>query len=190
MTKRLSIIAAAVALLALPVCAYAADGAVPHIDKADTAWVLVSTALVMLMTPGLALFYAGMVRGKNVLGTLMHSFFILCIISVQWVLWGYSLSFGPDISGFIGSLSFVGLRGVGVEPYGTIPHILFMMYQGMFAIITVALITGTFAERMKFSTLAVFSVIWATVVYDPICHWVWGSAPLARSTLQVARSCT
>ncbi|MFQ5736646.1 MAG: ammonium transporter [Thermodesulfobacteriota bacterium] len=152
--------------------AYAGEAAA--IDKADTVWVLISTAMVMLMTPGLALFYGGMVRGKNVLGTIMHSFFILCIISLQWVLWGYSLSFGADIGGLIGGLDFLGLKGVGMEPNGTLPHLLFMMFQGMFAIITVALITGAFAERMKFSALVIFSVVWATVVYDPICHWVWG----------------
>jgi len=159
---------------ALAAPAALAGDAAPGIDKADTAWVLISTALVMLMVPGLALFYGGMVRSKNVLGTIMHSFFILCIISVQWVLWGYSLSFGSDMGGFVGGFDFLGLAGVGMEPNGTIPHLLFMMFQGMFAVITVALITGAFAERMKFSALAIFSVVWATVVYDPICHWVWG----------------
>jgi Amt family ammonium transporter len=144
------------------------------IDTGDTAWILVSTALVMLMTPGLALFYAGMVRGKNVLGTIMHSFFILCLISVQWVVWGYSLSFGQDVGGVVGAFNYLGLAGVGQEPNGTIPHLVFMMFQGMFAVITVALITGAFAERMKFSALVLFAIIWATLVYDPLCHWVWG----------------
>jgi len=151
-----------------------AEEAEAAIDTGDTAWILASTALVMLMTPGLALFYGGMVRGKNILGTLMQSFFILCLISVQWVLWGYTLSFGPDVGSFIGDLSFLGLNDVGVDPKGTIPHLVFMMFQGMFAIITVALITGTFAERMKFSALVIFAIVWATVVYDPLCHWVWG----------------
>lgn len=149
----------------------------PKIDTGDTAWVLVSTALVMLMTPGLALFYGGMVRKKNVLGTIMHSFIIVAIISIQWVLWGYTLAFGPDKGGIIGGLEWLGLNGVGLEPNAdyaaTIPHQLFMAFQMMFAIITPALITGAFAERMKFSTFFVFTILWSTLVYDPICHWVW-----------------
>ena len=145
------------------------------IDSGDTAWILVSSALVMLMIPGLGLFYAGMTRAKNVLATIMHSFFILCLISIQWVVWGYSLSFGADIlGGLSGGLSYFGLNGVGAEANGTIPHYTFMMFQGMFAIITVALITGAFAERIKFSAFVLFSILWATFVYDPICHWVWG----------------
>jgi len=150
----------------------------PKIDTGDTAWMLTSAALVLLMTPGLALFYGGMVRAKNVLGTIMHSFIIIGIISVQWVLWGYSLAFGPDVGGIIGNLSWFGLNGVGLDPnpdYGaTIPHQAFMIYQGMFAIITPALITGAIAERMKFKTFLVFTLLWATLVYDPIAHWVWG----------------
>jgi ammonium transporter, Amt family len=150
------------------------------IQSGDVAWILVSTALVMLMTaPGLAFFYGGLVRRKNVLSTMMQSFFLLCLISIQWILYGYSLSFGPDIGHFIGSLSWAGLRGVGMDPnpdYATtIPHQLFMVYQMMFAVITPALITGAFAERIKFSTFAVFSLLWATLVYDPVCHWVWGA---------------
>jgi Amt family ammonium transporter len=146
------------------------------LDTGDTAWVLVSTALVMLMTPGLALFYAGMARRKNVLNTLMLSVVVLGLISMQWVLWGYSLSFGPDKDGIIGGLDFLGLQGVGLEPVGgsSIPHQLFMMFQGMFAIITPALITGALVERFKFSTFLVFTVLWATLVYDPVAHWVWG----------------
>ncbi len=162
-------------ILAVPTLAMAEDnGAASAISAGDTAWILVSTAVVMLMTPGLALFYGGMVRGKNILGTLMQSFFILCLISIQWVVWGYSLSFGADHSGFIGGLTHLGLTGVGIEANGSIPHLLFMMFQGMFAIITVALMTGAFAERMKFSALIIFAVVWSTVVYDPVCHWVWG----------------
>ena len=150
------------------------------INSGDTAWILMSTALVMLMTiPGLALFYGGLVRRKNVLATMMQSFFVLCLISLQWVLFGYSFSFGPDKSHFIGSLAWVGLNGVGASPnpaYApTIPHMLFMAYQMMFAVITPALITGAFAERMKFSTYAIFTLLWATLVYDPVCHWVWGT---------------
>src|SRR5574342_627913 len=139
-----------------------------------------SSAPVLLMTaPGLALFYGGMVRQKNTLGTLMHSFIILALISVQWVLWGYSLAFGPDKGGIIGGLEWVGLRGVGAEPNpayaATIPHQAFMLFQMMFAVITPALITGAFAERKKFSTFIVFILAWATLVYDPLAHWVWGT---------------
>lgn len=151
----------------------------PKIDKGDTAWMLTSAALVLMMTiPGLALFYGGLVRGKNALGTIMHSFIIAALISVQWVLWGYSLAFGPDKGGIIGSLAWIGLNGVGLDPNpdysATIPHQTFMVYQLMFAIITPALITGAFAERMKFSTFLVFILLWATFIYDPLAHWVWG----------------
>jgi Amt family ammonium transporter len=153
--------------------------AASKIDTGDTAWILVSTALVMLMTPGLALFYGGMVRGKNVLGTIMQSFIAIAVISVQWILIGYSLSFGPDLHGIIGSLDWVGLNGVGIEPnpdYApTIPHAAFMMYQAMFAVITPALITGAFAERMRFSAYLLFILLWSTIVYDPVAHWVWGA---------------
>lgn len=153
-----------------------AGEAASAIDTGDTAWLMVSTALVMLMTPGLALFYGGMARRKNVLNTIMFSFVILALISVQWVLWGYTLAFGPDKAGIIGGLDFLGLKGVGLEPAegSTIPHQLFMMFQGMFAIITPALITGAFVERFKFSTFLVFSILWATLIYDPVAHWVWG----------------
>ena len=156
-----------------------AAAASAKIDTGDTAWILVSTALVMLMTPGLALFYGGMVRGKNVLGTIMQSFIAIAIISIQWILVGYSLSFGPDINGIIGSLDWIGLNGVGIEPnpdYApTVPHMAFMMYQAMFAVITPALITGAFAERMKFSAYLLFILLWSTLVYDPVAHWVWGA---------------
>jgi Amt family ammonium transporter len=163
---------------ASPLPATAATPALSKIDTGDTAWMLTSAALVLLMTPGLALFYGGMVRRKNVLGTIMQSFVIMAVITVQWVLWGYSLAFGPDVGGIIGNLSWFGLRGVGLDPnpdYGaTIPHQVFMIYQAMFAIITPALITGAIAERMKFKTFFVFALLWATLVYDPIAHWVWG----------------
>ena len=157
----------------------AAPAAAPKIDSGDTAWVLMSSALVLLMTaPGLALFYGGMVRQKNALGTLMQSFVVLALISVQWVLWGYSLAFGPDKGGIIGGLDWLGLRGVGAAPNpdyaATIPHQAFMLFQMMFAVITPALITGAFAERKKFSTFIVFILAWATLVYDPLAHWVWG----------------
>jgi Amt family ammonium transporter len=160
-----------------PAAAEAAPAA-PTVDTGDTAWVLTSSALVLLMTaPGLALFYGGMVRKKNALGTIMQSFIILCLISVQWVLWGYSLAFGPDKGHLIGGLEWLGLAGVGLEPNtdyaGTIPHQAFMVFQMMFAVITPALITGAFAERMKFSTFLVFVVLWATFIYDPLAHWVW-----------------
>ncbi|HYZ16845.1 MAG TPA: ammonium transporter [Candidatus Acidoferrum sp.] len=150
------------------------------ISAGDTAWVLVSAALVMLMTPGLGFFYGGLVRRKNVLSTVMHSFFILCLISVQWVLWGYSLAFGPDVKGWgiIGSLSWVGLNGVGIKPdadyAATIPHQAYMVFQMMFAVITPALISGAFAERKRFKAFVLFSLLWATFVYDPLAHWVWG----------------
>ena len=157
----------------------AASAPAPKIDSGDTAWVLMSSALVLLMTaPGLALFYGGMVRQKNALGTLMQSFVVLALISVQWVLWGYSLAFGPDKGGIIGGLDWLGLRGVGAAPNpdyaATIPHQAFMLFQMMFAVITPALITGAFAERKKFSTFIVFILAWATLVYDPLAHWVWG----------------
>ncbi|MDD3579847.1 MAG: ammonium transporter [Desulfobacca sp.] len=149
------------------------------VNPADTAFVLFSAALVMLMLPGLALFYGGLVRTKNVLATLMQNFIILGLIGIQWVLIGYSLAFGPDLGGFIGSLDWFGLNGVGLEPFNdysqTIPHQAFMIFQAMFAIITPALITGAWAERLKFSTYLVFTLLWATLVYDPIAHWVWGS---------------
>jgi Amt family ammonium transporter len=149
-----------------------------EINAGDTAWVLVSAALVMLMTPALAFFYGGLVRQKNVLSTIMHSFFILALISVQWVLWGYSLAFGPDVNGIIGGLDWFGLKGVGFDPnpdYAkTIPHQAFMAFQMMFAIITPALITGAFAERKRFKAFVIFSLLWATLVYDPLAHWVWG----------------
>ncbi|MEI6862895.1 MAG: ammonium transporter [Candidatus Omnitrophota bacterium] len=149
------------------------------INSGDTAWILMSTALVMLMTaPGLAFFYGGLVRRKNVLATMMQSFFVLCLLSIQWILWGYTLSFGPDVGHFIGNLSWFGLRGVGLAPNpdyaATIPHMLFMAFQMMFAVITPGLITGAFAERMKFSAYVLFTLLWATLVYAPVCHWVWG----------------
>ncbi len=152
---------------------------VPKVDPGDTAWVLTSSALVLMMTaPGLALFYGGMVRRKNVLATLMQSFILMAVISVQWVLIGYSLAFGPDVGGLVGSLRWFGLNGVGLEPNpdyaATIPHQAFMVFQLMFAVITPALITGAFAERMRFSGFLLFSVLWATFVYDPLAHWVWG----------------
>jgi ammonium transporter, Amt family len=156
-----------------------------RIDTGDTTWMLVSTALVMLMTPGLALFYGGMVRQKNVLGTIMQSFVALGVVTVQWVLIGYSLSFGPDIHGIIGNLQWCGLQGVGLEPNpeyaATIPHQAFMMFQMMFAIITPALISGAFAERFKFSTYLVFVLLWSTLVYAPLAHWVWGVGGWLRS---------
>jgi len=150
-----------------------------QINSGDTAWILTCSALVLMMTiPGLFLFYGGLVRSKNVLGTIMQSFIIVALISVQWVLWGYSLAFGPDIGNLVGDLSWVALNGVGPEPnaryVATIPHLAFMVFQMMFAIITPALIAGSFAERAKFSTFIVFILLWATFIYDPLAHWVWG----------------
>ncbi|MDP2921564.1 MAG: ammonium transporter [Candidatus Omnitrophota bacterium] len=147
------------------------------INSGDTAFVLISAALVMLMTPALAFFYGGIVRRKNVLGVLMQCMAILALVSIQWVLFGYSLSFAPG-NAFLGSLRWFGLNGVGFEPYAdyaaTIPHQTFMIFQAMFAIITPALIIGAFAERMKFSGFMIFILLWATFVYDPVAHWVWG----------------
>jgi Amt family ammonium transporter len=147
------------------------------VNAGDTAWVLVSSALVLLMTPGLAFFYGGMVRKKNMLSVLMQCFIIMCVLSIQWVLFGYSLSFAPG-KGFWGGFGWAGLAGVGLEPYAdyaaAIPHQAFMIFQAMFAIITPALIIGAFAERMKFSAFLLFTLLWATFVYDPLCHWVWG----------------
>lgn len=147
-------------------------------NTGDTAWVLISSALVMLMTPALGLFYGGMVRKKNLLSTIMFSFSILALLSIQWILFGYSLSFGPDVHGIIGGLKWFGLNGVGfgVNPdYApTIPHLAFMAFQMMFAIITPALISGAFVERIKFSSFLIFTLLWATFVYDPVAHWVWG----------------
>ena len=160
--------------------------ATAQISSGGTAWMLISTALVMLMTPALGFFYGGLVRRKNVLSTIMHSFFILALISVQWVLWGYTLAFGPDAGGLgiIGGLDWLGLEGVGLEPNAayapTIPHQLFMIFQGMFAVITPALITGAFAERKRFKAFAIFTLLWATLVYDPVAHWVWGTGGWLR----------
>ena len=149
------------------------------IDTGNTAWLLISTALVWLMTPGLALFYGGMVRRKNLLATMMMSFAIIAIVSVLWILYGYSISFGLDKSGIIGGLDWLGLKNVGQNPSSvyatTVPHLAFMAFQAMFAIITVALITGAVVERMKFSALLTFSALWLTLVYCPVAHWVWGS---------------
>jgi ammonium transporter, Amt family len=171
-------------LLFLAGSAAFAQDAKPEINTGDTAWVLASAALVMLMTPGLALFYGGMVRRKNALGTLMQSFICLGLISVQWVLFGYSLAFAKG-SPFLGNLAHVGLSGVGAEPNsayaGTIPVQAFMIYQAMFAIITPALISGAFAERMKFSAYVAFVLLWATLVYDPLAHWVWGDGGWLRT---------
>jgi len=164
----------------------AAAPAAPVVNSGDTALVLISTALVLLMSiPGLALFYGGLVRRKNVLSVLMQCFFLVCLITIQWVVFGYSISFGPDIKGFIGSLDWSMLKGVGAEPNadyaGTIPHSVFMLFQMMFAIITPALIIGAFAERMKFAAFAVFSLLWSTIVYDPVAHWVWGVGGFLRT---------
>lgn len=161
-------------------------------NGADTAFVLAAAGLVMLMTPGLALFYGGMVRGKNILGTIMQSFFLLALISCEWVYIGYSMSFGPDVSGIIGDLSFFALTGVGTVPspdYATtIPQIVFMIYQCMFAVITPALITGAFAERVRFVPFLVFSLLWSILVYNPVCHWIWGKGGwlAARGVLDFA----
>jgi len=174
------------ALMVVSKQAFALEATVPVVNTGDTAWVLLSAALVFLMTPGLAFFYGGLVRKKNMLSILMQCFMLMCIITLQWVIFGYSLSFGPDVKGLIGSLSWAGLHGVGLEPFAdysaTVPHQAFMIYQAMFAIITPGLILGAFAERMKFSAFVVFSLLWATFVYDPVCHWVWGVGGFLRNS--------
>ena len=148
------------------------------VNSGDTAWILVSCALVLMMTPALALFYGGMARRKNILSTLTLSFIFMALVGVQWVLFGYSLAFGKDIGGLIGGLNFLGFHGVGAAPnpdYAkTIPHALFAAFQMMFAVITPALITGAFVERVRFKSFLLFSLIWMTIVYDPLAHWVWG----------------
>lgn len=166
-----------IGVVGFPALLEAAEAAPSAVDSGDTAFVLMSAALVLLMTvPGLALFYGGMVRSKNVLATLMQSFILVAVISVQWVLWGYSISFSPG--SIVGGLQWVGLNGVGMEPNpdyaATIPHLAFMAFQLMFAVITPALMTGAFAERMKFSAFLLFSVLWASFIYNPLAHWVWG----------------
>ena len=162
------------------------------IDSGDTAWMVMSSALVLLMTPGLALFYGGLVRRKNILSVFMQCMAAVCVVGLQWVLFGYSLAFGPDHGGLIGGFSYVALHGVGLDPNpayaATIPHLLFMIYQMMFAVITPALIIGAFAERMKFSAFLVFAVLWATLVYDPLAHWVWGAGGFLRNTARSTQS--
>jgi len=154
------------------------------IDSGDTAWMVMSSALVLLMTPGLALFYGGLVRRKNILSVFMQCLMSVCVVGLQWVLFGYSLAFGPDHGGVIGGLSFAGLNNVTLMPNpeyaATVPHMLFMVFQMMFAVITPALIVGAFAERMRFSAFLVFAILWATIVYDPLAHWVWGVGGFLR----------
>jgi len=176
----LGTVAALIAVAVIPGLALAAEGD-PVADSGDTAWMLAATALVMIMLPGLALFYGGLVRRKNVLSTIMHSFFGLAIVSVVWVLVGFSLAFGPDVNGMglIGNLDYIGFMGVGLTPstvYAvTIPFVLFAAFQLMFAAITPALITGAFAERKRFASFVLFTVLWSIVVYSPIAHWVWAT---------------
>lgn len=154
----------------------------PGVNPADNAWVLFSAALVLLMIPGVGLFYGGMVRKKNAISTMIFSFAIMGTISLQWILLGYTLAFGPDVGGLIGGLDHLGLRGVGMEAMEgqSIPALTFMIFQAMFAVITVSLITGSYVERIKFSSFLVFSLAWATLVYDPIAHWVWGGGFLSE----------
>ena len=149
-------------------------------DSGSIAWILTASALVLLMTPGLAFFYGGLVRAKNVVSTIMYSFMAMAVCSIVWVLWAYSLAFGTG-NALIGDLEFIGLRGIGIDDVsGEIPVLLFVMFQGMFAIITPALITGAFVERFKFTTYLIFLVLWLTFVYAPICHWVWGGGWLGE----------
>jgi Amt family ammonium transporter len=158
-------------LVAVPGLALAAEEA---ISPADTGFILMTSAFVMLMVPGVALFYGGMVSRRNVVNTLMMCFAMLCLLSIVWVLWGYSLAFGTSTAGLIGSLEFLGFRGVGMEAAGTLPHLAFAVFQMMFCALTVALIAGAYVERMRFGAFLLFGVLWATFVYAPLCHWVWG----------------
>jgi len=168
----------ALALLIAPAAADAGSG----INAADNAWVLISAALVLIMIPGVGFFYGGMVRKKNAISTIILSFAIMAVISLQWILFGYTLAFGRDIGGIIGGLENIGLSGIGMEvrPGLTIPNLTFMIFQAMFAVISVSLITGSFVERIKFSSFLIFSLAWATLVYDPIAHWVWGGGWLGQ----------
>ncbi|HKE13825.1 MAG TPA: ammonium transporter, partial [Kofleriaceae bacterium] len=160
----------------------------PTINPGDTAWLLIATALVMLMLPGLALFYGGMVQGKNVLSTFMHSFFALGLVTIQWAVIGYTIAFGPSVGGLFGKLDFAFLRGMETQASGSVPALLFMLFQCMFAAITPALISGAYAERMKFSAFVLFTLLWSTLVYDPLAHWVWapGGWLLTKGALDFA----
>ncbi|MDQ7791004.1 MAG: ammonium transporter [Clostridia bacterium] len=174
-------LATALSLLA-PAAAWAAEE-VPAIDTGDTTFILISAALVMLMVPGVALLYGGMSARNNVLNTIMLAFICLCVVSVQWVLFGYSLAFGPDVGKFVGSLNWLGLNGVGLEPNpdysATIPHQTFMVFQLMFAAVTPAVMIGAFAERIRFPAFLLFLILWTTLIYDPLAHWVWGGGWLS-----------
>src|SRR5215470_1049975 len=181
----LVVFAISVCLVACSLPAFAQNPSGPKVDTGDTAWMLTSAALVLFMTiPGLFLFYGGLVRSKNVLGMLMQNFIMVGIITVQWIVIGYSLAFATG-SSFLGGLQWIGLSGVGAAPNpdyaATIPHQTYMFYQLMFAIITPALMTGAFAERMKFSAFLLFSLLWATFIYDPLAHWVWGTGGFLRN---------
>lgn len=181
--KLLAVLIVMLMVVCIPIAAYAASEA--DVNTGDTAFIFVSTVLVFIMTPGLALFYGGMVRKKNVLNTMMNSFVIIALISIQWVVIGYTLAFGPDKFHLLGNLDWIGLKGIGFAPNadyaGTIPQSLFVLFQMMFAIITPALITGSFAERMRFPALVIFILLWATLVYDPLAHWVWGAGGWLRN---------
>jgi Amt family ammonium transporter len=172
------------AAILTPLVAFAdAAAPPPTINTGDTAWMLISSALVLLMLPGLALFYGGMVRSKNVLSTMMHSFVVMGLIAVQWLVVGYTIGFGNDTSGFMGALNKVMFCGITIDSIsGTIPEYVFAMFQAMFAIITIALISGAVAERIKFSAYCLFALLWSTLVYDPIAHWVWGGGWLSKLT--------
>lgn len=177
-----AVMAGSLALMT-PLLALAEDAA-PTLDTGNTAWLLISSALVLLMLPGLALFYGGMVRAKNVLSTMMHSFVVMGLVAVQWLVIGYTIGFGDDqAGGFFGGLNKMMFSGITIDSLsGTIPEYIFAMFQAMFAIITIALISGAVAERIKFSAYCVFALVWTTLVYDPIAHWVWGGGWLAKLT--------
>jgi len=183
-TLKTAVMAGSLALMTplLALAEEAAAPAAPTLDTGDTAWLLISSALVLLMLPGLALFYGGMVRAKNVLSTMMHSFVVMGLVAVQWLVIGYTIGFGDDqAGGFFGGLNKLMFNGITIDSLsGTIPEYVFAMFQAMFAIITIALISGAVAERIKFSAYCVFALVWTTLVYDPIAHWVWGGGWLAK----------
>ena len=158
----------------------------PSTNTGDIAWILISASFVMMMTPAVGFFYGGMVRRKNLLSTIMMSFTVLVLITLQWVYFGYTLAFGPDVNHWIGSLAWFGLQTVSAElpntTYAaTIPHMAFMLFQMKFAIITPALIIGSFVERIRFSTFLIFTLLWTTIVYDPFAHWVWAEGGWLRN---------
>ena len=184
MSKRIYALIGIATIFCLSMTAFASDGIQTKIDTGDSTFVFLAAVLVFIMIPGLAMFYGGMARKKNALNTMMMTFVLMSVITLQWVIFGFSIAFGPNHAGIIGGLSFAGLNGVGLAPNalyaGTIPFSLFAMYQLMFAIITPALISGAVAGRMKFGAFVIFAVLWSAIVYDPLAHWIWGAGGWLR----------